>query len=79
MSVYQELQQETSKLYDICLQSPFIKNLASGSLPNQAFQRYLVQDSLFLEQFSMSVDLCTVYWHYLLVVWGVLFYLLLTT
>ena len=27
----------------------------------------------------MGIDLCTVYWHYLLVVWGVLFYLLLTT
>ena len=27
----------------------------------------------------MAVDLCAVYWHYLLVVWGVLFYLLLST
>ena len=27
----------------------------------------------------MGIDLCTVYWHYLLVVWGVLFYLLLST
>ena len=31
------------------------------------------------EQFRMSVDLCTVYWHYLLVVWLALFWLLLTT
>ena len=31
------------------------------------------------ERYRMSVDLCTVYWHYLLVVWLVLFYLLLTT
>jgi cytochrome c oxidase subunit 3 len=27
----------------------------------------------------MSVDLCTVYWHFLLLVWVVLFYLLLST
>ena len=27
----------------------------------------------------MSVDLCTVYWHFLLLVWAVLFYLLLSS
>ena len=27
----------------------------------------------------MSLELCTVYWHYLLVVWAVLFYMLLST
>jgi cytochrome c oxidase subunit 3 len=31
------------------------------------------------QRFRMGVDLCTVYWHYLLLVWAVLFYLLLTT
>jgi cytochrome c oxidase subunit 3 len=31
------------------------------------------------ERFRMGVDLCTVYWHFLLVVWAVLFYMLLTT
>jgi cytochrome c oxidase subunit 3 len=31
------------------------------------------------ERFRMSVDLCTVYWHYLLIVWLALFWLLLTT
>jgi cytochrome c oxidase subunit 3 len=32
-----------------------------------------------LDAARMSVDLCTVYWHYLLVVWAVLFYLLLAS
>lgn len=32
-----------------------------------------------LQRFRMGVDLCTVYWHFLLLVWAVLFYLLLTT
>jgi cytochrome c oxidase subunit 3 len=32
-----------------------------------------------LESYRMAVDLCTVYWHFLLVVWLVLFYLLLST
>ena len=31
------------------------------------------------DRYCMYVDLCTVYWHYLLLVWAVLFYLLLTT
>ena len=31
------------------------------------------------ERYHMGVDLCTVYWHYLLLVWAVLFYMLLTT
>jgi len=32
-----------------------------------------------LEDVSLSVELCAVYWHYLLIVWAVLFGLLLTT
>jgi cytochrome c oxidase subunit 3 len=31
------------------------------------------------QRYDMDVDLCAVYWHYLLLVWAVLFYLLLTT
>ena len=31
------------------------------------------------ERYKMGVDLCTVYWHYLLLVWAVLFFMLLTT
>ena len=31
------------------------------------------------DRYCMYVDLCAVYWHYLLLVWAVLFYLLLTT
>jgi cytochrome c oxidase subunit 3 len=31
------------------------------------------------DRYRMDVDLCAVYWHYLLLVWAVLFYLLLTT
>jgi cytochrome c oxidase subunit 3 len=31
------------------------------------------------DRYRMYVDLCAVYWHYLLLVWAVLFYLLLTT
>ena len=31
------------------------------------------------EKVRMGVDLCTVYWHFLLIVWGVLFYMLLST
>jgi cytochrome c oxidase subunit 3 len=30
-------------------------------------------------RYRMDIDLCAVYWHYLLLVWAVLFYMLLTT
>ncbi len=32
-----------------------------------------------IEQLSLSVELCSVYWHYLLVVWAIMFGLLLAT
>ena len=32
-----------------------------------------------VESVRLSVELCTVYWHYLLLVWVILFALLLTT
>jgi cytochrome c oxidase subunit 3 len=32
-----------------------------------------------IDQVRSSVELCTVYWHYLLLVWLVLFVLLLST
>ncbi len=31
------------------------------------------------QRYRMGVDLCAVYWHFLLLVWAVLFYMLLTT
>ena len=44
-----------------------------------AWYRALMRQGDSPEQFSMSVDLCTVYWHYLLIVWLALYWLLLTT
>jgi cytochrome c oxidase subunit 3 len=40
---------------------------------------WVMQLSRQRERYHMGVDLCTVYWHYLLLVWAVLFYMLLTT
>lgn len=44
-----------------------------------AWGRALVRGTGDFVSFRMAVDLCAVYWHYLLIVWLVLFYLLLTT
>ncbi len=44
-----------------------------------AWGRALLRQEGDFADFRMAVDLCTVYWHYLLVVWLVLFYLLLST
>jgi len=44
-----------------------------------AWGRTLARAGADFERFRMGVDLCTVYWHFLLLVWAALFYLLLTT
>jgi thiaminase/transcriptional activator TenA len=51
----------TRKLHDACAERwdaycwhPFVQGLANGSLPLPAFQRYLVQDWLFLIQFARA-------------------------
>ena len=44
-----------------------------------AWGRALFRDSADSVGFRLAVDLCTVYWHYLLIVWLLLFYLLLST
>jgi cytochrome c oxidase subunit 3 len=44
-----------------------------------AWARCLELANIDRQRFHMGVDLCAVYWHFLLLVWAVLFYLLLTT
>ena len=51
----------TRKLHDACAERwdaycwhPFVQGLAEGTLPLPAFQRYLVQDWLFLVQFARA-------------------------
>ncbi len=38
-----------------------------------------IRRGLEIEQISLSIELCSVYWHYLLLVWAVMFSLLLAT
>ena len=44
-----------------------------------AWCRALLRQGASADEFRLSVDLCTVYWHYLLIVWLALYWLLLTT
>lgn len=39
------------------LEHPFIAGLADGTLPEEAFRRYLVQDSLFLDDYARALTL----------------------
>jgi thiaminase/transcriptional activator TenA len=40
------------------LEHPFLAGLADGTLPGAAFERYLVQDALFLDDYARALALC---------------------
>ena len=42
---------EVQDIYEAILQSPFIKGLASGTLPREKYLHYLSQDRLYLEEY----------------------------
>ncbi|MHC4224009.1 MAG: TenA family protein, partial [Planctomycetota bacterium] len=44
-------------LADACLNHPFVRGLADGSLKKEAFKRYVAQDSFFLESFLRAYAL----------------------
>ena len=44
-------------VYQRILEHPFIERLADGTLPEAAFRHYLVQDSLFLDDYARSLAL----------------------
>lgn len=45
-------------VYDAILAHPFLDGLCDGSLPLDAFRRYVVQDVLFLQDYSRALALC---------------------
>ena len=48
---------DNADLVDAALQHPFIRGVADGSLPRQAFAHYVAQDAFFLECFARSYAL----------------------
>ncbi|OON39750.1 thiaminase II [Izhakiella australiensis] len=55
--IYGRLRQQAGSDWDAYVNHPFVRQLASGTLPPQAFRRYLTQDYLFLIHFARSYGL----------------------
>ena len=55
--LHEALWRENRDLAAACLQHPFVSGLADGTLPLQAFQRYVGQDVFFLQAFARAYAL----------------------
>lgn len=49
---------EIAPVHAQILRHPFLRGLADGTLPREAFGRYLVQDALFLADYGRALALC---------------------
>jgi thiaminase/transcriptional activator TenA len=55
--VTRELWASIDKIYRAILEHPFIRGLTEGSLPQAAFQYYVVQDALYLQDYARCLAL----------------------
>ncbi|WP_419939682.1 TenA family protein [Candidatus Palauibacter sp.] len=55
--LHQALWARNAGLADACLRSAFVRGLADGSLPRDAFRRYVAQDAFFLRAFFSAYAL----------------------
>lgn len=56
-SPHEDLWDAIDPIYQQILVHPFIEGLADGTLPEVAFRRYLMQDSLFLDDYARALTL----------------------
>ena len=57
--LHERLWQNNLDLAQRCLEHPFIRGLGDGTLPVDAFRRYVAQDAYFLRAFLSAYALCT--------------------
>ncbi len=58
MSPTNDIWTDIAPIHDAVVRHPFLTGLTDGSLPEDAFARYVVQDSLFLVEYSRALALC---------------------
>ncbi|HEX2089179.1 MAG TPA: thiaminase II [Actinomycetota bacterium] len=57
-SLTQRLWESIARTYAAILEHPFITGLTTGDLPREAFEFYVVQDALYLQEYSRALALC---------------------
>jgi thiaminase/transcriptional activator TenA len=57
-SLTQRLWESISSTYGAILEHPFIAGLTTGDLKREAFEFYVVQDALYLQEYSRALALC---------------------
>lgn len=52
MTFLEQCIQDSIPLWETCLDTPFLKGLADGTLPENCFKGYIVDDSLYLREYA---------------------------
>lgn len=59
-SLTDELWSNIDGIFEAILAHPFLKGLTDGSLPEDVFRYYVVQDALYLTRYARALNLCAV-------------------
>ncbi len=52
MSFMQETLTASQAIWDKCLETPFVQELKTGTLPMEKFKEYMIQDSIYLKHYA---------------------------
>ena len=52
MGFARELMEENIPIWQQCLETPFLRQLEDGTLPEDCFKGYIVDDSLYLREYA---------------------------
>lgn len=56
MSFMKETVAQSLPVWDACLNSPFIRELKEGTLPQEKFRLYMIQDSIYLKHYDKIIE-----------------------
>ena len=57
MGFAEELRRAAAPIWEAILEHPYLKELASGTLPRETFRFYVQQDWLYLQEFTRTAAL----------------------